>query len=1191
MTNALNKKNRKSMGRCLWLPLICCLAICSSAEDARKIGYLVDQTRGVIGSPVAILSSWDVHGGGHLTNGWGGLQIIDNSNTNGVTMSRPFYRQSSGVVTMEFRFNVSARVNGLTWQLRDGDKPAVKVITSGGNLCYTTSSGSTVTLAPYAANTEVGVKVVVDVTQKSTDIYVDGVLRVSGAPFASSAANALDTVFINTGTTGTCTLYQRGLYIYRGYAVNERFLAQKEGSIPADWTASTTGGSVSVVRNIEIAGEPDCNSAKLTDTSNASSVLLAKTFARQSGRTEFEFNFALPTKQDGFQARLLCNGKTAATFLTQGGHLCYRNSNGTSVPVWRNYVANVFYSVRMTFTPATGLADIMLNDIPMVSNVAMSATSNSYVDKLEFETSATGTGVVWVDDILVYPFQEYAADYVPAPISVAHGSNLIGLQVCNLWREGFHIGWDWISNCADRSPIIGFYDEGNPEAMDWQIKFLVDHGVDFVMPCWYRPSGAKTGVGPMKEDGYARGLNAMRRAKYADAMRYALIIETANAPLKSLSDWRDTVVPFLVEHYFRDPRYLIVDNKPVVGFFGGIKGAGDAEVARTALRNACVQAGFAGVTMIGCKTTGDSGFEYNYTYAKRFTAESEANHISSPSVNWDRRAWDLPYQSLGTWKSAAEFKTLLLAQKSSLAAKTGLAKTMWLLGNWNEFGEGHFIMPTVGLGYRYLDVIREVFGDASPHTDVWPTTEQKARINVLYPQPRILVHPTDRKAVLGTSTSFTVKAVGFPPLTYQWRRNGVDIPGATNTWCSFGPALPENHRSHFSVAISNGMGLVVSNSALLDTVKDSPVRRMPISFPAYNRNETLINFPVLVKLSPALITGFSFSQFSSPNGYDLRFTDAGGTRELNYEVELWDPAHNEAILWVQVPQLKSDTMIWAKWGDFALDHTPFASVTNGATWDASYKGVWHMQEGSGKIMEDATIYRNNAALWGSTSWSQGHVGKAISLNGTTDFALAGESSSSLSLTNSLTLSAWIKPTSFHTSGSYGLMNGIISRGVYSATTLNYALQAKSATTMRFVKRTGTESLKFIDFTGPDYTADWAYVTLSVSGPNATLYVNGQSWGTKTVGTIGPGASDTLYLGGIIPNQPETFFAGALDEIRIRSIAESPNHVWANWMNQTSNSVFVTLGAVTKESDHAIANPGTYIRISSALVSGGSANHD
>ncbi len=60
-----------------------------------------------------------------------------------------------------------------------------------------------------------------------------------------------------------------------------------------------------------------------------------------------------------------------------------------------------------------------------------------------------------------------------------HGTNLIGVQVCNLWREGHHIGWDWISGCADRVPIIGLFDEGNPEAADWQIKFLVEPGGDF----------------------------------------------------------------------------------------------------------------------------------------------------------------------------------------------------------------------------------------------------------------------------------------------------------------------------------------------------------------------------------------------------------------------------------------------------------------------------------------------------------------------------------------------------------------------------------------------------------------------------------------------------------------------------------------------------------------------------------------
>ena len=40
---------------------------------------------------------------------------------------------------------------------------------------------------------------------------------------------------------------------------------------------------------------------------------------------------------------------------------------------------------------------------------------------------------------------------------------------------------------------------------------------------------------------------------------------------------------------------------------------------------------------------------------------------------------------------------------------------------WNEFGEGHYIEPTRGYGFDYLDVIRDTFtGAKGPHTDIGP---------------------------------------------------------------------------------------------------------------------------------------------------------------------------------------------------------------------------------------------------------------------------------------------------------------------------------------------------------------------------------------------------------------------------------------------------------------------------------------
>jgi len=1139
------------------------LVACAQAAETPSVGYLVEQYLGSLGKPVSIISGWDLdRSGGYLSNVWQGLTIVDNSATAGVSMRRPFLKQTTGQIVLEYRFNASQKVDGLTWQLQSGKQTVVNILTSGGNLCYENPAGAAVILQAYSANTEVGVKVVADISARTADIYVNGRLRAPGVAFRNTV-DGIDQLFLYTGNAGTLILYQRSLQVYKGYLVNERFLAQAPGTVPDGWTTTAGGGQVSVIADPDATPLPDCNLAKLLDTNPASNVSLAKAFLTQTtNQVTAEFNFMQPNKHDGFEADLNNGSASALRIITDRGNLCYLDASGNKISLWDSYRSNMWYLVRFTVDLSRRTADITINDIPRATGVGLTTPSVSQVSTIKFSTSVTNTDVVWLDDIRVYPQSSLPSDYVPAPVPVAHSPCLVGVQACDLWREGTHIGWDWISSDPERSPVLGFYDDGNPEAADWAVKYMVDHGIDFYAPCWYRP-GCNTGQSPIKDGNYlSAGLNAYKRAKYSNYLRYAVILETSNGPVKDMRDWTNNVVPFFIEHYFKDPRYLVISNKPVVCFFGGIANTVDETAARNSINEQCVAAGFAGATLIGCTTAGDTGFEYTYTYCRQFTAESVPNHISSPSVNWDTSAWALPFQDAGVWRSAASYQSLLAAQKASMPSKTGLARTMLLLDNWNEYGEGHFLLPTEGFGFSYLDAIRQVFGDGSPHTDLLPTLQQKARINVLYPQPRIIVQPPDRKAALGQSATFSVSAVGFPPRYYQWSKDGSQILNATNASFTFSPALPEDHGAHFSVAVSNTMGQIASDVAILNVVDYSPVCKMKVSFPGYNRSEVLTSFPVLVKFRPNMTDGFSYSQFSSPLGYDLRFLDATQTQELKYEIESWN-TNGESDVWVQVPLLTTNTYVWASWGDYNQAESPPAYTTNGAAWDGTYGAVWHMSEGAGTRLRDSTVNTNNGTLYAGVAWTAGQTGNALLFNGvTTDYVTAG-TGASLSLTNRFTLSAWVRPLSYHTNGHYKILNGFLSRGPSSATTLNYALETKDSTTVTFVKRTGSEGLQFYDFTVPTFTSNWTLVTMVAANGTLSLSINGTPCGSKPVGTLAPGpGTDTFSLGAIVLNQSETTYVGGLDEVRIRNVVVSTNQDWATWLNMASNRVFVSFGKVS-----------------------------
>ncbi|HYF49026.1 MAG TPA: PQQ-dependent sugar dehydrogenase [Planctomycetota bacterium] len=88
--------------------------------------------------------------------------------------------------------------------------------------------------------------------------------------------------------------------------------------------------------------------------------------------------------------------------------------------------------------------------------------------------------------------------------------------------------------------------------------------------------------------------------------------------------------------------------------------------------------------------------------------------------------------------------------------------------------------------------------------------------------PSITVHPENTIASVGFAAEFTVSATGAAPLSYQWRRNNVDIPGATSdTYILPSPALSD-HGAVFTVRVSNAAGNVLSNPATLSVTTNKP---------------------------------------------------------------------------------------------------------------------------------------------------------------------------------------------------------------------------------------------------------------------------------------------------------------------------------------------------------------------------------
>ncbi len=98
--------------------------------------------------------------------------------------------------------------------------------------------------------------------------------------------------------------------------------------------------------------------------------------------------------------------------------------------------------------------------------------------------------------------------------------------------------------------------------------------------------------------------------------------------------------------------------------------------------------------------------------------------------------------------------------------------------------------------------------------------------------PTITLQPANISVAAGSPATFFVSASGAAPLSYQWARDGVGIPGATASSYTLSVAQQSDNGARFSVAVANGAGVVFSNEAVLAVGSSSTVPPSIAAHPA-----------------------------------------------------------------------------------------------------------------------------------------------------------------------------------------------------------------------------------------------------------------------------------------------------------------------------------------------------------------------
>ena len=339
------------------------------------------------------------------------------------------------------------------------------------------------------------------------------------------------------------------------------------------------------------------------------------------------------------------------------------------------------------------------------------------------------------------------ASYVPEPQPVRSM-----YDIGAFYFPGFPTAdkWQPILSFPNRKPILGWYDESNPECADWQIKWAVEHGISFFMVDWYWCQGQRQ-LEHWVHDAYGK-------AKYRKYLKWAVMWANHNPPnTHSVEDWRK-VTQYWIDNYFAMPEYYRIDGRPAVFIWApqnvrhDLGGSTEAAKLYAMSQQMTKAAGYPGIYFVAMSShehpdrtqeLTSEGYEAATTYhgfqlahqraqSDRFPfarlldtcpelwreAEQSARgllYLPIVDTGWDARPWH------GDKSVVADGRTPELLGKLCRLARQYADRTdkkIIALGPMNEWGEGSYIEPYAEYGFQDLDQIREAFcepGDWPPN--------------------------------------------------------------------------------------------------------------------------------------------------------------------------------------------------------------------------------------------------------------------------------------------------------------------------------------------------------------------------------------------------------------------------------------------------------------------------------------------
>ncbi|MEO8058177.1 MAG: immunoglobulin domain-containing protein [Burkholderiales bacterium] len=369
--------------------------------------------------------------------------------------------------------------------------------------------------------------------------------------------------------------------------------------------------------------------------------------------------------------------------------------------------------------------------------------------------------------------------------------------------------------------------------------------------------------------------------------------------------------------------------------------------------------------------------------------------------------------------------------------------------------------------------------------------------------PSIATQPANTSVLVGQTATFSVVATGTAPFTYQWRKNGTTIAGATAASYTTPAAITADNNALFSVVVSNGS--------------------LPNATSANAKLTVGVFVPVTIATQP--------TSASTAYGATATFTvAANGTAPIAYQ---W---YRDGVAITGATSASYTTAVVS----FADDQAKFTAVASNGTNSSVTSGaaVLTVTLPSTPVVQVSAGYghsialRSSGAIYSWAQWYGAAVYNALAGAGQNSFSagapVRGRSVDNTPFLGVASISAGQTHSALVRNDGTVWVWGDVGASVYG-----YCPIGDGACIARYYP-TQTKDASGVPFTGASQVAAGLYFNVAVKTDGSVW-----SWGKNDYGQLGDGTT-TFRLNPVQVTDPSSggFFSG------VARVAVSPYHAVA-----------------------------------------------